>query len=53
MSVKINLGYEVRDFEKGIFVEDIPLKQLKYNLLISGGKITERSAALSHILNQI
>ena len=53
MSIKINLGYEVRDFEKGIFVENVPFKQFKYNMLISGKDSKERSAILSHILNQI
>ena len=53
MSVKINLGNKVRDFENGILVEDIPLRQFKYNLLITGNDVSERSKTLSHILNQI
>ena len=53
MSVKINLGCEVKDIEKGMLVENIPLKQFKYNLLISGSDANERNAVLSHILNQI
>ena len=53
MSVKINLGCEVKDIEKGMLVENIPLKQFKYNLLISGRDANERNAVLSHILNQI
>lgn len=53
MSGKINLGYEVMDFEQGIMVENVPLKQFKYNMLISGRDSCDRSAVLSHILNQI
>jgi len=53
MSIKINLGYEVRDFEKGILVENLPLRQFKYHILISGNDSREKSAVLSHILNQI
>ena len=52
MSTKINLGKEIHDFESGGVTENIPLKNFKYNLLISGGARNERTASLSHILNQ-
>lgn len=53
ISIKINLGYEVKDFESGILVENIPFKQFKHNLLISGLGASEKSAVLSYIFNQI
>jgi len=53
MSDKINLGIEVHDFRNGVVTENIPLSNLKGNLLISGGARGERTALLSHVLNQI
>ena len=52
MSDKINLGIEVHDFRNGVVTENIPLSNLKGNLLISGGARSERTALLSHVLNQ-
>ena len=52
MSVKINLGMEVRDFVHGGMVEDVSLRSFKGNVLISGGARSERTALLSHVLNQ-
>ena len=53
MSIKIDLGMMVRDYENGGEISNIPLKYLMYNLLITGKNRTERSAALSYILNQL
>ncbi|MFX1280945.1 MAG: hypothetical protein ACFFA3_16455 [Promethearchaeota archaeon] len=53
MSRTINIGYEVKDLKTGIMVDNIPLWQFKYNMLISGSDSSERRAVLSHILNQI
>ena len=52
MSVKINLGYEIRDIENGGTTEFLPLRSFKYNLLISGKNQLKRCEALSHIVNQ-
>jgi len=52
MSDKINLGIEVHDFRNGVVTENIPLSNLKGNLLISGGARSERIVLLSHVLNQ-
>jgi len=52
VSVKINLGKEIHDFENGVITENIPLKAFKGNLLISGGARNERTALLSHVTNQ-
>lgn len=52
MSVKINLGITIHDFKNGGITDNIPLKDFKGNLLISGGARIERTALLSHILNQ-
>ena len=53
MSVRINLGAKILDYNSGLKTENIPLEYFKYNILISEGDQTERSALLSHILNQI
>ena len=52
MSIRINLGYNVRDYNSGLETEDIPLEYFKYNILISGKDQIEKSALLSHIFNQ-
>ncbi|HEC40703.1 hypothetical protein LCGC14_0578880 [marine sediment metagenome] len=52
MSDKINLGMEVYDFHSGLITENFPLNSLKGNLMISGEGRSERTALLSHILNQ-
>ncbi|KKN01528.1 hypothetical protein LCGC14_1126810 [marine sediment metagenome] len=52
MSNKINLGMEVYDSHSGIVTENHPLKNFKGNLLISGKDRSERTALLSHVLNQ-
>lgn len=52
MSVKINIGYEVRDFESGGTTEHLPLRAFKYNLLISGRSQLKKADVLSHIINQ-
>ena len=52
MSYKIILGIEIHDFENGRVTEDIPLNNIKDNLLISGGTRVERTTLLSHILNK-
>ncbi|MHA1987317.1 MAG: hypothetical protein ACW98D_11800 [Promethearchaeota archaeon] len=49
---KINLGVEVHDYYNGGVTENVPIKRLKGNLLISGGARNERTALLSHVLNQ-
>ena len=53
MSVRISLGTKVLDYNSGLRTENIPLEYFKYNILIAEGDQTERSALLSHILNQI
>ena len=52
MSKTINLGMEVYDFHSGMVTENLPLNNFKTNLLISGGGRSERTALLSHVLNQ-
>ncbi len=52
MSNKINLGMEVYDFYRCMLTENLPLENFKTNLLISGGGRNERTALLSHVLNQ-
>ena len=52
MSVKINLGMEVRDFVHDGMTEDLSLRNFKGNVLISGGIRSERTALLSHVLYQ-
>ncbi|KKN15199.1 hypothetical protein LCGC14_0988390 [marine sediment metagenome] len=52
MSTKINLGMKVYDFNSGMVTENLPLNNFKVNLLISGGARDERTALLSHVLNQ-
>ncbi|KKM86114.1 hypothetical protein LCGC14_1282280 [marine sediment metagenome] len=52
MSTKINLGMEVYDPISGMVTENLPLNNFKGNLLISGGARNERTALLSHVLNQ-
>ncbi|MHA2182981.1 MAG: hypothetical protein ACXAAH_16295 [Promethearchaeota archaeon] len=52
MSDKINLGIEVHDFQNGGITENIPLRNLKGNVLISGSDRSEKTALLSHVLNQ-
>ncbi len=52
VSEKINLGVKVRGFEDRMVTENIPLKYFKNNFLISGGVRNERTALLSHVLNQ-
>jgi len=52
MSTKINLGMKVYDFNSGMVTENLPLNNFKGNLLISGGGRNERTALLSHVLNQ-
>ena len=53
MSIRINLGYSVHDYSSGLETENIPLEYFKYNILISGKDQIEKSALLSHILNQL
>lgn len=53
MSIKIDLGMRVRDYENGFLISSIPLRYFLYNLLITGKSRTERSAKLSYILNQL
>ena len=53
MSIRINLGYNVHDYNSGFETEDIPLEYFKYNILISGTDQIEKRALLSHILNQL
>ncbi|MHA2326865.1 MAG: hypothetical protein ACXACB_15765 [Promethearchaeota archaeon] len=52
MSFKINLGMRVPDYKNGGETENLLLRLFKYNLLISGSTQSDRSAVLSHILNQ-
>lgn len=52
MSIKINLGIDVKVFGNSNTIENIPLEHFKYNLLIWGKDRLERTALLSHILNQ-
>lgn len=52
MSAKINLGIEVYDTENGGVTDNIPLNNFKGNLLISVGTHIDRTALLSHVLNQ-
>jgi len=52
VSAKINLGIEIHDIENGGVTENIPFKNFKGNLLISGGARCERTAILSNIMNQ-
>ncbi|KKM96062.1 hypothetical protein LCGC14_1181900 [marine sediment metagenome] len=42
----------VYDFSCGLLTENLPIERFKANLLISGGSRNERTALLSHILNQ-
>lgn len=52
MSDKINLGVEVHYFENGEVTENIPFRNFKNILLISGGTCGERFVLLSYVLNQ-
>ncbi len=52
MSIKINLGIDVRVFGNSNTIENIPLEYFKDNLLIWGKDRLERTALLSHISNQ-
>ena len=52
MSLRINLGSSVYDYSSGLEIENIPLEYFKYNILITGKDQIEKSALLSHILNQ-
>jgi len=53
MSIRINLGYSALDYNSGLETENIPLEDFKYNILVSGKDQIEKSALLSHILNQL
>ncbi|MFX0022084.1 MAG: hypothetical protein ACFE9S_07135 [Candidatus Hermodarchaeota archaeon] len=53
MGVRINLGKELNYYNCGLEIENIPFELLKSNLLISGVEQAERTALLSHILNQL
>lgn len=53
MGVRINLGKEFNYYNCGLEIENIPFELLKSNLLISGFDQAERTALLSHILNQL
>jgi len=53
MSVRINLGTEVLDDINGQRTENVSLDYFKNNILISGNDKIERTALLSHILNQV
>jgi hypothetical protein len=53
MGVRINLGKELNYYNCGLEIDNIPFELLKSNLLISGSDQAERTAFLSHILNQL
>ncbi len=53
MSIKIDLGMMVWDYENGGEISNIPLRYFMYNLLITGKNRAERNATLSYILNQL
>ncbi len=52
MAIGINIGLDVHDYSGSKTIENIPIERFKDNLVMWGKDKLERTALLSHILNQ-